>query len=38
VLHEGARTLDDLLDRRVRLGLVAAERRAAQRAAADLVA
>ncbi len=38
VLHEGARTLDDLLDRRVRLGLVPAERRAAEAAAARLVA
>jgi glycerol-3-phosphate dehydrogenase len=37
VLHEGARTLDDLLDRRVRLGLVPAERRAAEEAAARLV-
>jgi glycerol-3-phosphate dehydrogenase len=38
VLHEGARTLDDLLDRRVRLGLVPAERRAAEAAAARIVA
>jgi glycerol-3-phosphate dehydrogenase len=38
VLHEGARTLDDLLDRRVRLGLVPADRRAAESAAARLVA
>lgn len=38
VLHEGARTLDDLLDRRVRLGLVPSERRAAEEAAARLVA
>jgi glycerol-3-phosphate dehydrogenase len=38
LLHEGARTLDDLLDRRVRLGLVPAERRAAEAAAARLVA
>ncbi len=38
VLHEGARTLEDLLDRRVRLGLVPAERRAAEEAAARLVA
>ena len=37
VLHEGARTLDDVLDRRVRLGLVPAERRAAEEAAARLV-
>jgi glycerol-3-phosphate dehydrogenase len=37
VLHEGARTLDDLLDRRVRLGLVPAERHAAEAAAARLV-
>jgi glycerol-3-phosphate dehydrogenase len=37
VLHEGARTLDDLLDRRVRLGLVPAERHAAEEAAARLV-
>jgi glycerol-3-phosphate dehydrogenase len=38
VLHEGARTLDDLLDRRVRLGLVPSERRAAEAAAARLLA
>jgi glycerol-3-phosphate dehydrogenase len=37
VLHEGARTLDDLLDRRVRLGLVPAERRAVEAAAARLI-
>ena len=35
--HEGALTVDDLLDRRVRLGLVPAERRAAEAAAADLL-
>jgi glycerol-3-phosphate dehydrogenase len=38
VLHEGARTLDDLLDRRVRLGLVPAERQAAEEAASRIVA
>ena len=38
LLHEGALTLDDLLDRRVRLGLVPAERHAAEAAAARLVA
>jgi glycerol-3-phosphate dehydrogenase len=36
--HEGALTLDDLLDRRVRLGLVPAERDAAEAAAAKLAA
>jgi glycerol-3-phosphate dehydrogenase len=34
--HEGALTLDDLLDRRVRLGLIPAERAAAETAAARL--
>ena len=34
--HEGALTLDDLLDRRVRLGLIPAERAAAQAAVAKL--
>jgi glycerol-3-phosphate dehydrogenase len=33
--HEGALTVDDLLDRRTRIGLVAAERAAAERAAAE---
>jgi len=35
--HEGALTLDDLLDRRVRLGLVPRDRRAAEASAASLV-
>jgi glycerol-3-phosphate dehydrogenase len=35
--HEGALTPDDLLDRRVRLGLVPAERRAAEAAAAGVM-
>jgi len=34
--HEGALSLDDLLDRRVRLGLVPSERRAAEAAATEL--
>jgi glycerol-3-phosphate dehydrogenase len=37
VLHEGALTAADLLDRRVRLGLVPEERRAAERAAAGTI-
>ena len=37
VLHEGALSVDDLLDRRVRLGLVPSERRAAHDTAADVV-
>ncbi|HEY4868425.1 MAG TPA: glycerol-3-phosphate dehydrogenase C-terminal domain-containing protein, partial [Candidatus Dormibacteraeota bacterium] len=35
--HEGALTVADLLDRRVRLGLVPSERRAAEAVAAGLV-
>jgi glycerol-3-phosphate dehydrogenase len=35
--HEGALTLDDLVDRRVRLGLIPSERRAAEAAAARLM-
>lgn len=37
VHHEGAMDVDDLLDRRVRLGLVPAERRAAEHLAAALL-
>jgi glycerol-3-phosphate dehydrogenase len=37
VRHEGAMDIDDLLDRRVRLGLVPAERRRAEGAAARLL-
>jgi glycerol-3-phosphate dehydrogenase len=37
ILHEGALDIDDLLDRRVRLGLVPAERRRAQRLALQLL-
>jgi glycerol-3-phosphate dehydrogenase len=37
VQHEGALTVDDVLERRVRLGLVPTERRAAEEAAATLV-
>ncbi|MGA7987445.1 MAG: glycerol-3-phosphate dehydrogenase/oxidase [Candidatus Dormiibacterota bacterium] len=36
--HEGALTIDDLLDRRVRLGLIPAERAAAESAVARLAA
>ncbi|HEX6342740.1 glycerol-3-phosphate dehydrogenase/oxidase [Umezawaea sp.] len=36
--HEGALTVDDVLDRRTRIGLVRAERRAAEAAVADLLA
>ncbi|MDQ6848186.1 MAG: glycerol-3-phosphate dehydrogenase/oxidase [Candidatus Dormibacteraeota bacterium] len=36
ILHEGAMDIDDLLDRRVRLGLVPAERRRAEALATDL--
>ena len=36
-LHEGALNVDDLLDRRVRLGLVPEERHIAERAATDLL-
>jgi glycerol-3-phosphate dehydrogenase len=35
--HEGATSVDDLLDRRTRIGLVASERRVAEAVAADLV-
>ncbi len=35
--HEGALTVDDLLDRRVRLGLVPGDRRAAEREVASVV-
>jgi glycerol-3-phosphate dehydrogenase len=38
VEHEGALTVDDLLDRRTRIGLVPTERRAAEPAAASLIA
>ena len=37
VAHEGALTVDDLLDRRVRLGLIPEQRRAAEGAAAFLL-
>jgi glycerol-3-phosphate dehydrogenase len=37
ILHEGAMDVDDLLDRRVRLGLVPAERRQAERFATALL-
>jgi len=37
VSHEGALTVDDVLDRRTRLGLVAADRERAYDAAADAV-
>jgi glycerol-3-phosphate dehydrogenase len=36
--HEGAMTVDDLLDRRTRIGLVPADRAAAEPAAADILA
>jgi glycerol-3-phosphate dehydrogenase len=38
VRHEGALDADDVLDRRTRIGLVPADRAAAQPAVADLVA
>ena len=37
VAHEGALTVDDLLERRVRLGLVPEERRTAEAAAESLL-
>jgi glycerol-3-phosphate dehydrogenase len=37
VMHEGALTVDDLLERRVRAGVVPADRRAAEAVAHDLV-
>ena len=37
ILHEGAMDIDDLLDRRVRLGLVPAERRRAEALATQLL-
>ena len=37
VTHEGALTADDILDRRTRIGLVAADRERAAAAAAELL-
>jgi glycerol-3-phosphate dehydrogenase len=38
ILHEGALDIDDVLDRRVRLGLVPSERRRAEGMAVQLFA
>jgi glycerol-3-phosphate dehydrogenase len=38
VTHEGAMTVDDILDRRTRIGLVAADRERAASAAEELLA
>lgn len=38
VTHEGALTMDDILDRRTRIGLVAADRARAEAAATEMLA